>query len=109
MSVRLANPSGAGSGASTVTVEDVATTAYTVVAGDAGKVKRFTAAGAVTVTLPAGVAVGTLVNLLSWGAGGVTTAVGAGATVQGGGSVAQHKEASALVVAADTWSVQGAA
>ena len=91
-----------------VTVDNVAATSYTVVAADAGKVKRFTAAGAVTVSLPDGVAVGTLVNLLFVGAAGGSVAASGTATVNGAGSVVQHGEASCLVSSADTWHVQGA-
>lgn len=91
-----------------ITVDNVAATTYTVVSGDAGKVKRFTAAGAVTVTLPTGIAVGTLVELLFVGAAGGSVAAGSGATVNGAGAVTQHKSASALCTATSTWNVQGA-
>lgn len=91
-----------------VPVDDVAGTAYTAVAVDAGRVKHLTDASAVTVTLPAGLDIGTLVHFVFSGAAGGSIVADAGATVNGAGAVAQHGEASALVVAADTWNVQGA-
>lgn len=91
-----------------VPVEIETGTAYTVEAEDSGKVKRFTDAALVTVTLPAGLSVGTLIHLLFPGAAGGAIVAGAGATVNGAGNVAQHGEASALLEAVDVWNVQGA-
>lgn len=92
-----------------VDLEEEAGTAYTVDDEDTGKVKRFTDAALVTVTLPSGLAVGTLVHLLFPGAAGGEIVAGAGATVNGAGTVDQHGEASALVEATDVWNVQGTA
>jgi hypothetical protein len=92
-------------------VEAVSGTAYTVVAADSGKLKRCTSATAVTVTLPAGVAVGTRVDFAQAAAGQVTFTAGAGASINAsGGRVktgAQHAVVSAEVVAAGTWLLVG--
>lgn len=90
-----------------VTVDDETGTTYTVLVGDDGLVKRFTNASAVTVTLPDGIATGTIVELLAWGAGGVTVQGNGTSTVQQTGSIAQYEAVSCLVVATDTWSVVG--
>lgn len=91
----------------TVTTEAVAGTSYTVLAADSGKIKRFTDASAVTVTLPDGIDVGSVVELLAWGAGGVTIQGNGTSTVNQTGSIAQYEAASCVVVAANTWSVVG--
>lgn len=91
----------------TVTVVDVTGTSDTIAAGDLGKILRYTAAGLVTVTLPVGLAVGSVVNLLAWGAAGLAIQDDGTSVVQPEGAVAQFKEVSCVVVAADTWSVQG--
>jgi len=93
---------------SRVKVENVAGTTYTVVEDDEGAILRFTDASAVTVSLPTGLDPGFLVHLLFVGAAGGTVQAGTGATVNGGGTVTQHNEASCLVEATDTWNVQGA-
>ena len=63
----------------TQTIEAVSTATYTIVAADAGKLKRLTFAGAITVTLPAaGVATGQRVDFAC--IGGVATFVLSGAT-----------------------------
>jgi hypothetical protein len=71
----------AGPLAAAVTVEDVAGTAYTVVAADLGKRKRTTNAGAVTVTLPNNLEQGFSFLLCQAGAGQVTFTAAAGATL----------------------------
>jgi len=93
---------------SRVKVEDEAGTSYTVVEDDEGAIKRFTDASAVTVSLPPDLPPGFLVHLLFVGAAGGTVQADTGATVNGGGTVAQHGEASCLVETTDTWNVQGA-
>lgn len=98
-------PGTTGSG---ISVEDVAGTSYTVVSGDDGKIKRFTDESLVTVTLPDGLAVNTLVHLLFVGAAGGAVAGNGTSVVNGGGTVAENGEASCLVEATDTWNVQGA-
>jgi hypothetical protein len=94
--------------AASVTVEDVAGTADTIAAGDLGKILRYTDAALVTVTLPAGLAVGSVVNLLFWGAAGGAVQDDGTSVVQPEGAVDQYGEVSCVVVAANTWSVQGA-
>lgn len=93
---------------STVTVEDVAGTSDTIASGDLGKILRYTDAGLVTVTLPAGLPAGSIVHLLAWGAAGIAVQDDGTSTVQPEGSVAQYGEVSCVVVATNTWSVQGA-
>jgi hypothetical protein len=69
----------AGPVETTQVIEAVATAAYTIVAADAGKLKRLTFAGAITVTLPAaGVSTGQRVDFAC--IGGVATFVLSGAT-----------------------------
>ncbi len=84
-------------------------TSYTVVADDHGRVKRFTDAALVTVTLPVDLDPGFLVHLLFVGAAGGAVQDDGTSVVQGEGTVAQYGEASCLVVSADTWNVQGTA
>src|SRR6185437_8963615 len=71
----------AGPLAADVTTEDVAGTAYTVVAADLGKRKRTTNASAVTVTLPNDREQGFSFLLCQAGAGQVTFAAAAGAAL----------------------------
>lgn len=91
-----------------VPVEDVTGTSYTVDGDDAGKVLRSTNASLCTVTLPDGLAVGTIVELLAWGAAGIAVQDNGTSTVQVEGSVAQYGAVSCVVVATNTWSVVGA-
>lgn len=58
-------------------------TSRIVSSSDYGRILRFTADSAVTVTLPANAPVGTLVNLIQAGAGVVTCVAGSGAMVEG--------------------------
>lgn len=67
--------------AATVMTEDVAGAAYTVAAADLGKLKRMTSASAVTVTLPNDLPQGFGVLIRQAGAGRVTFAAAAGATL----------------------------
>ncbi|MEX0668482.1 MAG: hypothetical protein WD061_01960 [Candidatus Saccharimonadales bacterium] len=108
---KLATQDYVGDNTASLTVENESGTSYTVVAADSGKVKRFTDASQVTVTLPDGLAVGTIVHLLSAGAGGLSIESNASSTVDPNdpGTVDEAGEASALVVATDTWNVQGTA
>lgn len=89
-------------------------TSYTLVAGDAWKLVTLSNAGAITCYLPqdsdATFAVGTRVDFLVLGAGMVTWAAGAGATVNGTPSLvsrAQYGGATAIKRAANTWAVVG--
>ena len=69
----------AGPVETTQTIEAVSTATYTIVAADAGKLKRLTFAGAITITLPAaGVSTGQRVDFMC--KGGVATFVLSGAT-----------------------------
>lgn len=88
-------------------VDVIAADTYTPLARDAGRVKRFIAVDPTTVTLPAGMPEGTIVELLAWGAGGLVLAAGSGAIVEPVGTVAQFDTVSCAVVAPDTWSVVG--
>lgn len=75
----------------TTALEDVSTTTYTVVAADCGKLKRFTNAGAVTVTIPdastTGFGKGCSIDLVSVGAGGITVNRTTSSTLNGATSV----------------------
>lgn len=87
-------------------------TTYTVTATDTGddRMLTLTNAAAITLTLPAGLPVGSTVTFAQMGAGQVTAVAGAGATVQGKPSLKtadQYSVAEAQVIAADTWVVYG--
>lgn len=99
--------SGAFASPTTVPVTDVTGTSDTIAAGDLGKILRYTDAGLVTVTLPDGIAVGSIVHLLFWGAAGGAIQDNGTSVVQPEGTVAQYGEVSCVVVATNTWSVQG--
>lgn len=96
-------------------VEAVAATAYTLALADVMKHKRFTAAGAVTLTIPANAAValpiGTRVRFTAAGAGGVTIAPGAGVTLNSRGgaltSGGQFAVFEVEKVAANEWDCLG--
>lgn len=88
------------------TVEDVTGTSYTVVSGDHRKMKRFTNASLVTVTLPQAITVGREVELLAWGAGGLTVQGDGTSVVNTTGSIDQYESAQAIAVATDIWSVR---
>lgn len=83
-------------------------TADTLVLADAGKVVRYTDAGAVTATVPPNSSVafevGTVVNIYSAGAGGVTIAAATGVTVRNNGTaLVQYGEASLRKDGTDEW------
>lgn len=67
--------------AAAVTTEDISGTAYTIVAADLGKLKRTTSASGVTVTLPNDQPIGFGILVRQAGAGQVTFAAAAGATL----------------------------
>ena len=71
----------AGPLAADVTTEDIAASAYTVIAGDLGKRKRTINAGGVTVTLPKTLEQGFSFLLCQAAAGQVTFSPAAGATL----------------------------
>lgn len=86
---------------------DVTGTSDTIAASDNGRTLRYTDAGLVTVTLPVGIPVNTVVELLFWGAAGGLIQGDGSSTVQLAGNISQYRTCSALVVATDTWSVVG--
>jgi hypothetical protein len=100
--------------ASNAEIEDVASsiTAYTFVAADRNKIKRFNATAASTISLPAGMAVGTTFGWLIQGTGVHTfqSVTNAGQTLQspaGLKSAGQYARGSAVCVAANTWNISG--
>lgn len=93
-------------------IEDISATAYTMQQTDRNKIKRFTAATAVTVNVPASLAVGTAVGWIQQGAGQITfqTLTGAGQVLQSASglkSAAQFSRGSLLCVATNTWNLSG--
>ena len=94
--------------ADTFTVRTATGTTDTWVAGDQGKLLRYTNAGAVTATVPPNSSVafpvGTVVNVYSAGAGGVTVAAGSGVTVRNNADpLAQYGEVSLRKDGTDEW------
>ena len=90
------------------TVRTATGTTDTWVAGDQGKLLRYTNAGAVTATVPPNSSVafpvGTVVNVYSAGAGGVTVAAGAGVTVRNNADpLVQYGEVSLRKDGTDEW------
>lgn len=89
-------------------------TAYTLVAGDAGKLVTLSNAAAITLTVPqdsdATIAIGTYVDLMQLGAGQVTVAAGGGATLRSGltaKSRAQYSRIAVQKILANTWVLMG--
>lgn len=87
---------------------DSAATADTLVLADAGKVVRYTAAGAVTATVPANATVAfaldSIINIYAAGAGGVTIAAAAGVTIRNNdAALAQYAEVSLRKDGTDEW------
>lgn len=85
-----------------------ATTAYTLVLTDAGKVVRMTHASASTVTVPPNSSVafeiGTVINIYSAGAGGCTPTAGGGVTIRNNATpLVQYKECSLRKDGTDEW------
>jgi len=90
------------------TVRTATGTTDTWVAGDQGKLLRYTNAGAVTATVPPNSSVafpvGTAVNVYSAGAGGVTVAAGAGVTIRNNADpLVQYGEVSLRKDGTDEW------
>lgn len=86
--------------------------AYTLVAADAGTVIRSTASGAITVTVPASTfSSGQIVEILQYGAGQVTVAAGSGVTLRlaaaGLKTKAQYSSLSILFLSATEAVVSG--
>ncbi len=89
--------------------------AYTLVAADAGDLVTLTNAAAITLTVPqdsaATIPIGAYVDIAQSGAGQVTVAAGAGATLKKSGLTfklrAQDSRATVQKIAANTWSLMG--
>lgn len=94
---------------------NIATTSYTLSASDAGLLLRFTASGAITVTVPQDSAVtwpvGIYCDIQQAGAGQVTVVAGSGATLHVSGLTAKSRDQWSRLglqkEAADTWSLFG--
>jgi hypothetical protein len=102
---------GAVSGTVTATTQ---AGSYTLVLGDAGTVIEFTSASAVTLTVPpnssVAFAVGTIIEILQYGAGQVTVAPGAGVTLNSADGLktrAQYSTLSLRKRATNEWMVVG--
>jgi len=99
---------------SSINVRTAGTADYTLAAGDQGDLLQFSTAGTVTVTVPPATTYnfpsGTQINLLNIGAGVVTTAAGAGVTLNGTPGLklrAQWSSATLIKRASETWVVIG--
>ena len=95
-----------------IPIESEAGTAYSLVAADAYKYKRFTAAGAVIVTIPPNIfTVNQRVRMSAVGAGGVTLLAGAGVTLNSRGaaltSAGQYAVFEVVCVATNVFDVIG--
>lgn len=95
-----------------VDFDDESGTTDTLALADAGLVKRYTNASAVTVTVPPNSSVafdiGSTVEIYAAGAGGVTVAAGSGVTVRNAGAIAQYGTATLTKHATDEWVLTGA-
>lgn len=93
-------------GTSLTAVEET-TTARTLQLADAGKVVESTNALATTITVPANSSTafrtGTVINVYSAGAGGVTIAAAAGVTIRNLAALSQFGECSLRKRATDEW------
>lgn len=96
-----------GGNATSLPAVEEATTARTLQPSDAGKVVEATNASATTVTVPPNSSVsfplGTVINIYSAGAGGVTIAAGSGVTIRNLTSLAQYRECSLRKRGTDEW------
>lgn len=91
-------------------------TTYTFVLADCyGKTVQFTNGSSITATIPPNSSVaypvGSVINIMQWGAGTVTVAAGAGVTLRGDGSKfktnAQYAIATLMKMATDEWVMFG--
>jgi hypothetical protein len=86
-------------GVATQAINTQTGTTYTLVASDAGKLLKLTNAAAITLTVPNAVfTAGQRIDVIVGGAGMVTVAAGAGATVNGTPSLVSRAQWSALTV-----------
>ena len=102
-------------GTDVFTINEQTGTAYTLVAGDAGKLIKMTNAAANTLTVPPSSSVnfdiGTTINVVQYGAGQTTVAAGAGVTIYSYnnalGITGQYGQAVLTKCAADLWIAAG--
>ena len=103
----LGDGGGGGNATSTLTAVEETTTARTLQLTDAGKVVESTSASATTITVPTNASVafplGTVINVYSAGAGGVTIAASTGVTIRNVAALTQYGEASLRKRATDEW------
>jgi hypothetical protein len=105
---------GGGSASSTVTATTQSGSTYTLTLADAGTAVELTNAAAVTVTVPLNASVtypiGTIIELLQYGAGQVTVAPASGVTIRTPGTLATRAQYSTLALrkrATDEWVLTG--
>ena len=102
-------------GTDVFTINEQTGTAYTLAAGDAGKLIKMTNAAANTVTVPPSSSVnydvGTTINVVQYGAGQTTLTAGAGVTIYSYNSLlgitGQYGQAVLTKCATDTWIAAG--
>ena len=102
-------------GTDVFTINEQTGTAYTLAAGDAGKLIKMTNAAAHTVTVPPSSSVnydvGTTINVVQYGAGQTTLTAGAGVTIYSYNSLlgitGQYGQAVLTKCATDTWIAAG--
>lgn len=97
-----------------ITPEEESGASYTLVLGDAGKMKLMNSASAVTVTVPPGSSVafpiGTQILLAQFGAGQVTVAAGSGVTINTPETLKLRKryaQAALVKIDTDLWMLEG--
>jgi hypothetical protein len=94
-----------------LTIGDNANTSITLADADNNTVVRCTAATAITLTIPSTLAAGFSCMVIQSGAGQITIAAGAGATLNSFGSLVKtaglHAPASIIRVAAATYNLSG--
>lgn len=97
------------------TINEVTTATYTLIAGDAGKLLKFTNGTANTLTVPPSSSVnfdiGTTINVVQYSTGQVTLTAGAGVTIYSYNSAlnitGQYGQAVLTKCATDTWIAAG--
>ena len=102
-------------GTDVFTINEVTTATYTLVAGDAGKLLKFTNGTANTLTVPPSSSVnfdiGTTISVVQYGAGQTTLTAGAGVTIYSYNSAlgitGQYGQAVLTKCAADLWIAAG--
>ena len=102
-------------GTDVFTINEQTGAAYTLLAGDAGKLVKMTNASANTLTVPpsssVNYAIGTTINVVQYGAGQTTLTAGSGVTIYSYNSLlaitGQYGQAVLTKCAADTWIAAG--